>query len=351
MRIILTGASSFLGRAVTERLRAAGHEVFPLRHSFEEAETALPQQADVWLHFAWAGVGSAGRSDARIQNFNVDMSMAALRKAAALGCGRFVFAGSQAEYGPGQGLQCEDAICRPVSAYGKAKAAFGAQAATFVQEWNRHLFNAQNGKNSTRAQNAEHVQAAGTALVAGGGQVGTSAPAAHRPLQFIHLRIFSVYGPGDHETALIPSCIRAFLNNAPMDFGPCTQDWNYLYIDDAAAAIQLLTELPLNLQPAERQAQETQATKVQPITAQPSVLLCNVAGQDTRPLRSYIEELKALCKSDSPLHFGVRQNHAEGAADLRPDTTKLQRLGFYPQVSFAEGIRRCIEAERKQGET
>lgn len=300
MRMVLTGASSFLGRALEQSLLEAGHEVLSLRHSFEEAEKALPASADVWLHFAWAGAGSAGRSDERVQAFNVDMSMAALQKAADLGCRRFVFAGSQAEYGPQAGVQRESADCRPVSAYGKAKAAFGAQAADFVRDWNRR-----------QTQNA-----CGAGL-----------------LQLVHLRIFSVYGPGDHRTALIPSCIRAFRDNRPMDFGPCSQDWNYLYIDDAAAAIQLLAEQPF--------------LTGQPRSEEAPVFVCNVAGEDTRPLRSYIEELRSLCESSSPLHFGARANNVEGAADLRPDIGRLKRLGFCQRISFAEGIRRCLREEQQ----
>ena len=99
MRVILTGASSFIGRATARELERAGHEVTKLRHSFEDGEIPLPERADVWIHFAWAGVGSEGRSDRKIQDYNMEMSFSALKKATELGCGSFLFAGSQAEYG------------------------------------------------------------------------------------------------------------------------------------------------------------------------------------------------------------------------------------------------------------
>lgn len=56
--------------------------------------------------------------------------------------------------------------------------------------------------------------------------------AAKRQLQFIHLRIFSVYGYGDREGTLIDSCVHKMNQGGIIHLGPCTQQWNYLYIND-----------------------------------------------------------------------------------------------------------------------
>ena len=42
-------------------------------------------------------------------------------------------------------------------------------------------------------------------------------------LRYIHARIFSAYGPGDHPWTLVESCLDAFLNNREMSLGACTQ--------------------------------------------------------------------------------------------------------------------------------
>lgn len=289
MNIILTGASSFLGKAAAKTLLARGHELVLLRHSFEEAEIALPAHADVWIHFAWAGVGSKGRQDEAVQAFNVAMSMAALQKAAQLGCSKFLFAGSQAEYGHAN-RQEETEACAPISAYGKAKLLFSQKA----RNW---LLKEQAGKEQDAL------------------------------MQFVHMRIFSVYGPGDHETALVPSCLRAFCKGADMDFGPCTQDWDYLYLTDAADAVALLAEADI---------------------PGLSYRCVNIAGTDIRPLKSYIEEMHALCKSASKMHFGARGNNAEGAVSLRPVTKRLAALGFKAQTKFADGIQKMLlESDKK----
>ena len=305
MRVVVTGAGSFIGQAFIRRLeenKNGAFEITALPHSFEEAAGRLPERADAWVHFAWAGKGSAGRSDRNIQDYNVEMSMAALKKAAELGCTRFLFAGSQAEYGrakpageteeaAGQIVlrQKEDAVCLPQSEYGKAKLAFGERAARWAADWN-----------------ADDVP---------------------QQLRFIHARIFSVYGPGDHAGSLIQSCMEHFQKNEPMELGSCTQDWDYLYIGDAARAISAL---------------------LQSETAEG---IYNIASGDIRPLRDYVSELRTLLHSQSRLLFGARGDNAEGAVSLRPSVRKIREaVGFYPKISFSEGIRRLAERKRTDDE-
>ena len=277
MRIIITGATSFIGRAAAACLESHGHEVVKLRHSFNEEPDSLPDRADVWLHFAWAGSGSSDRADPVIQRFNVDMTKAAIRKADELGCRSFVFAGSQAEYGHQQdsGLKAEYGPTYPVSEYGMAKEAVRRLAEQYISDR------------------------------------GTD-------MQYVHMRIFSVYGPGDHAYSLVCSLIEGFKHDETIELGNCTQQWNYLYIDDAAEAVSLLCE-----------------------KAEGGIY--NVAGDDTRPLKEYVEELRELTGSGTAA-FGRRADNAEGAADLSPDISRLKALGFVQRVSFAEGVKRMLDA-------
>ncbi len=278
MRIIITGATSFIGRASADFLESCGHEVIRFRHSFDAEPERLPHSADVWLHFAWAGSGSSDRADEVIQRFNVDMTLEAVRKADELGCKRFVFAGSQAEYGHQQdgGLKSEYGSTYPVSEYGKGKEIVRKLTERYIAE------------NSTS-------------------------------MQYVHMRIFSVYGPGDHAYSLVNSLIAGFKNNETIELGNCTQLWNYLYISDAAAAIALLCE-------------------------KASAGIYNVAGDDTRTLKAYVEELHELMGGRGCAAFGRRADNAEGPADLSPDISRIKELGFVQKVSFAEGIRLMLEA-------
>ena len=64
-----------------------------------------------------------------------------------------------------------------------------------------------------------------------------------------------------------------------MKLGECTQNWNFLYIDDAAAAlVALLTGGKAGIY--------------------------NIGSTDTRPLRRYIEEMHALCGHRGSFTYG-----------------------------------------------
>ncbi len=295
MRFVVTGASSFLGSAVIKRLKEEGHKVTEFRHSYEEDEDDLPHRADAWIHFAWAGAGSAGRQDDEIQGYNIGMSMAALEKAIELNCRKFIFAGSQAEYGKAQdgGFKNEDGPAEPVSAYGDAKLLFSKLARTRIEAYNRE----------------------------------ENCP---RPMRYVHMRFFSVYGPQDHRTSLISTLIDKLSKGERVELGPCNQKWNYLYIDDAVEGVLTL------------------CTKFTGDTY-------NIGSDDIRPLRKYVTEAAEVIaeyfesaelsrdRLIELLCFGERDNNAEGSADLSPDNSKMKALGFEAKVSFREGIGRTLK--------
>lgn len=301
MNVIVTGAASFLGLAVLRQLLEHGHQVTAVVRPGSKNRAKLLQHeglavleldmkdighlcgripnADIFLHMAWGGVGSAGRQDVNIQKENIDCSILAVRTAAALGCRRFVFSGSQAEYGIQSDIIYEDVPCRPVSEYGKAKLEFGNHAKTLCKSLK---------------------------------------------IEYIHTRIFSVYGPGDHPWSLVSSCLRTWKQGGHMELGDCLQLWNYLYIDDAARGLTALME-------------------------QGSGGIYNLAGADTRVLRSYIEEMYAACGGTGSYEYGKRKPNAEGSAPLQPAIDKIRnRTGFRPQVSFAEGINETLYCMRRE---
>lgn len=301
MKVVVTGATSFIGAVTVRQLLERGDQVYAvvrpgsrnLSHLLEMVPEAAQSKlmiiplelgkieqigahvsgADAWIHIGWDGAGSDNRRRRDVQQQNVQDSLAAVRAAASIGCKRFLFTGSQAEYGPCRKLITEDTPCNPVSEYGIAKQDFANQAKTLCKK---------------------------------------------EKIEYIHTRIFSVYGPGDHPWSLVQSCLRTWRQGGEMKFGACTQQWNFLYIEDAVSAlVHLLTE------------------------GEPGVY--NVAGSDTRPLRDYIEELYRLCGSRGSFVYGERPENAEGPADLMPDISKLLRAtSWRPKTSFAEGIHEML---------
>ncbi len=310
MRVIVTGASSFIGRVAVRRLLDQGDEVWAVvrpgsehpdslyrfcqagghtrlhvieldLHEIGQIGRMMADRAEAWLHMGWDGSGSNNRAMREVQQANVAQSLAAVRTAVSCGCRRFVFTGSQAEYGIYHTETAEDARCHPVSEYGKAKVDFANQAKPLCKMLD---------------------------------------------IEYIHTRIFSVYGPGDHPWSLVQSCLQTWRQGGRMILGPCTQQWNFLYIEDAASALcHLLTEGKAGVY--------------------------NIAGTDTRILRSYIEEMYDLCGRRGSFAYGERPQNAEGAADLMPDIRKIVReTSWRPMISFEEGVRRTLKSINEKGQ-
>ena len=236
---------------------------------------------DAWIHFAWDGVGSAGRSDTNIQIENIQNAKKAYLYAKLLGARKFLFAGSQAEYGSGN-----HRVPMPVSPYGKAKLAFGRWAT----------------EQSLLAEIYDDT-----------------------PMQFIHMRIYSVYGSGDHETSLVNTVLRAALRHEAITLGPCEQRWNYLEVHDLARAIRILLR-----------SEDTRTG------------IYDIAGSDSRMLKKYVIAMNAIAGDGAELRFGTRANNAEGAANMSPEILKLQRLGFHQEISFEAGIGMLLKMMREE---
>lgn len=306
MNVIVTGATSFIGAAVVRELLRRGDRVCavvrPGSKNLAYLETMTPperrenlriitldlseieqlplvpgKQPCAWLHAAWDGPGSENRARRDVQQRNVELSLGAVRTAAALGCRRFVFTGSQAEYGVRHGVTAETAACNPVSEYGRAKADFAVRAQEFCR-----------GKN----------------------------------LEYIHTRIFSVYGPGDHPWSLVNSCLHTFRAGEEMRLSDCRQLWNFLYIDDAARALVCLLR-------------------------QGNPGFYNVGSADTRVLRDYVETMYELCGCRGSFVYGGRGQNTEGASDLAPDISKIcTETEWRPTTTFEEGIYETMSGMR-----
>lgn len=320
MNILITGVTSFLGKNIAKVLLKE-HNVYGLvraesLHKLEDESLSrlnilaydisdiaalnksMPKiNIDVCIHLAWAGVGRAGRMDASIQKANIENTLSLIRICKELGVKRFLFAGSQAEYGLtlekiDNKEYKEDIIvdekfpANPLSEYGKAKLKILNSAYELCKEID---------------------------------------------IGYIHMRIFSVYGYGDHETSLIISCLKHFklLENNQIDedliLSSCRQLWNYLFIDDCARAIGDL------------------ATKNLSIDNKDDCIV-NIAGTDTRSLREFALEIAQEFKQEDRVKFIEKEAVDEGVPYLNPCIDRLIKyIDFKPEYSFIEGIRKIEE--------
>lgn len=223
-RVAITGSTGMIGSALARHLAARGVEVLALAHSessrlnrafdgdssgitvipcpgtgyaklAESPDTAKLPRCDVFYHFAWSGTLGKGRGDEERQRANVQMALDAVRLAHALGCERFVFAGSQAEYGTLEGKFSANTPCHPVTPYGKAKLLAETQTRTLAHELG---------------------------------------------MEHIATRIGSVYGPGDNDGTVLMQAIRHALDDEPFACTAGEQLWDHIYCDDAARAFALI---------------------------------------------------------------------------------------------------------------
>ena len=367
MKILISGVSSFLGIYTAKELLSQGHQVYGIVRKesknrekleslrglqlisvdmkafssyAEEGELALaegirkqedsfsreaafsrngfalaslvPNDLDAIIHFAWDGVGSKGRENPEIQEQNLLMSKGFYQWGLQTGVKYFLFAGSQAEYGRGTREHPE-----PVSAYGKAKLSFsryGLSGGRAVEDsaFPKQCFRSFDDKEETE-QKAE--------------QKPEQKAEQENPMKFLDLRIFSVYGVGDHETTLVHTLVQAVLADRSMDLSPCSQMWNFMEARDLARAIAFLLEGGFGSGTYD---------------------LCS---QDSRPLKDYVLEIESLGKaflekkegktlspSFSLLRFGERASNAEGPVDLKPSIKDLYDRGFQEKISFQQGI-------------
>ncbi|MDO4620258.1 MAG: NAD(P)-dependent oxidoreductase [Lachnospiraceae bacterium] len=214
---VITGATGVVGTALVEELLHRGIRVLALLREGSPNNDRLPahplltikncsldrlgtfenpsdQPWDVFYHLGWTGTKGKDRFDPYIHTENVRYALDAAALAARLGCGMFIGAGSQAEYGRVEAKLTPQALTSPENAYGIAKLCAGQM----TREYCRTL-----------------------------------------GLQHVWTRILSVYGPNDGPATLVTSLINSLLQGEKPSCTEGEQIWDLLYAGDAAEALYL----------------------------------------------------------------------------------------------------------------
>lgn len=160
------------------------------------SKSDLPS-CDVFYHLAWIGTMGEGRNDTTIQEKNIRFTLDAVDVAHALGCKRFVGAGSQAEYGRVEGILTPDTPTQPENGYGVAKWCAGLMSRLRCQQFKM-----------------EHVW----------------------------VRVLSIYGPYDGPNTMVMSTIKKLLEGEAAETTKGEQLWDYLFSKDAGKAFYLAGE-------------------------------------------------------------------------------------------------------------
>lgn len=216
LTIVVTGATSMIGSALIESfLRNGVKRIYAVIKENSKKINRIPnskkiilikcdidryyqlinlinEKCDIFYHFAWSATGPTRNNNIVEQASNIRYTLEALLSAKALGCYRFVGAGSQAEYGKLNLIKIsENTPTKPIQPYGVAKYAAGQLA--LMQS---KLVN----------------------------------------IDCSWVRIFSVYGKYDKPTSMISYATKSFLLKQKPCFTLAEQNWDYLYRDDAGEA-------------------------------------------------------------------------------------------------------------------
>jgi UDP-glucose 4-epimerase len=304
MRCLVTGASGHLGSYLTRLLVEKGEDVAVLvrpssdlwrlggltetlkffhadfKH-MEDAEESLRAFApETVFHLAWSGITADTRNKTENIVESVAGSLELYRIVSAAGCRTWIGVGSQAEYGFHDCVLTESLVPKPDSPYGAAKLALSNL---------------------------------------------TGSLCARSDIRFVWLRLLATYGPGDDHRHLIPSLIDQLLEGRRPAMTAGTQEWDYLYVTDAAEALY-------------RCALQSGVSGVYNLASGRSIAVRALAGQ----IRDMI---------DPGLSLGIGEIPQPNTRplSLRGDIGKLKEAtGWEPRTDPIAGLRQTVEWHRSQ---
>ena len=300
---IVTGANGFVGSALVRELLDNGMEVYAAVHGgnrsnlpdakglhvvdFDLSDAAgltgkIPFRAcDTFYDFAWDGSAGPKRADVGLQLDNVRWTVDALRVSKELGCDRFLHAGSIMEH-------------------------------------------------ETMAAGYRDGNRPGQGYIYGCGKVAAHimcmAVAAEMGVDLVWPEITNAYGPGERSPRLVNTTIRKCIDGVSPQFTSGTQNYDFVYIDDAARAFRLIGE------------------HGEPFTEY------LIGSSTARPLREFLMEMHDSIAPDLEFVFGDVPFTGVDLPLSYFDCSKTELdTGFRAQVSFAEGCRRTRDGIIREG--
>jgi nucleoside-diphosphate-sugar epimerase len=300
-RVLVTGASGFIGRHAVPILLARGFEVHTVgrRNIFHGIDAVRHHGADLLadtemrylmeairpthlLHLAWNV--THGQFWTAVDNLDwVAASLRLSRLFAQVGGQRAVYAGTCAEYDWNHALLDETQTpLVPATLYGTAKRALGSMLES--------------------AANQTHVSTAWG-------------------------RIFFLYGPNETPKRLIAHVITALLQGQPALCSPCTQERDLMHVEDVAGAFVSVLE----------------SAWEGPV---------NIASGTCRPLRDAVRLIGEITGRPDLIQLGARPMPASEPNRLAAATDVLNnRIGFQPRYKLQDGLEATVNWWRSRVES
>jgi UDP-glucose 4-epimerase len=243
------------------------------------AKEIIKYRIDTIIHCAWIGVELKERVDWSIQVKNIQFLFELLQLAKVTDVKQFIFLGSQAEYGNIKGIVTEDQVCDPLNAYGSVKLACLEILKTFSKMNN---------------------------------------------INWIWLRLFSVFGEKEGRTWLIPSLIEKIKTETEMDFTLGEQKYAYLYVKDFATIINKIVTIKIESG------------------------IYNVSSNIVKSIRSIVEEIRNRINLNFHLNFGALEYRVNQSMQMQGAINKLEnQIGKIEFSDFSIAIESTIKFYNK----
>jgi len=296
-KVLITGITGFIGSHIAENLVANGIQVIGLKRSgsnvwrCREFETKIQwididnngkfkeelakHSFDTIIHGAWIGVESNDRDNWSLQSKNIPFLVDLLEVAKEVGVKKFIFLGSQAEYGSIDGKISEDHKANALNAYGGIKLACLEIVKTFCKS---------------------------------------------NDINWIWLRLFSLFGEKENDNWLIPSLIKSMLQDKEMNFTSGEQKYAYLYVKDFASIMYKMTT---------RSIQSG---------------IYNISSNEIRTIKSLIEDIRDYVNPNFVLNFGALNQRTNQSMHMEGDISKLTaQIDDLEFTDYAIAIQKTIQ--------
>lgn len=293
--IVITGASGFIGKALTEYFLKLGYHVTAVLRNKQSLEhlqhnenltcvtsdfsgykdlSSQITHADIFYHIAWEGISGTAAGNYKMQLQNVQATCEALVQAHKMGCKKFVFAGTVAELEVIEHIDRN--ICQPRNAniYASAKLCAEMMCKTLAVNYG---------------------------------------------IQFNSGLFANIIGPGDYSSRSTNSILNKFIHGTAPKLvkGEGLNDW--LYIKDAVKLIAAMGEHGINMK------------------------TYYIGHTNLWSLRTIVEKARDIVAPDLKLNFGEVPDEFLTNYDFTSTTTLFEDTGVKADYPFSEAIRETAE--------
>lgn len=297
LKVLVTGATGFLGSHLTKRLIKEGFQVIVLKRSFSNCNRIADVLPDISAYdldrvsldmpfrehsdiaaviHAATRYGRGDESFSELAETNVIFPLQLIEKAASSGVPLFINTDTF--------INTDPIVYSHLIGYATSKKHF--------LEWGRRIAEAER-------------------------------------IRFVNVRLEHLYGPLDSDDKFVPHVIKSCLGNLPaLPLTPGMQQRDFIYVEDAVNAYMTLL----------RKAAEI-----------PDHVQCYELGTGTAcSIRAFVETAHRIAQSSTVLQFGALPYRDNEIMYSKANIEPLTSLGWANRFTLTEGIQAIVNAERRE---